>query len=96
MTFHSLQSCNLRVVDVSNNSLASLNGVSELKELSDFWANDNQISSWAEIEKLRGLEKLDTVYLERNPIYTDDRTGYRRKVMLALGQVKQIDATMCR
>lgn len=59
-------------------------------------ANDNQISSWAEIEKLRGLEKLDTVYLERNPIYTDDRTGYRRKVMLALGQVKQIDATMCR
>ncbi|KIH67753.1 leucine Rich repeat-containing domain protein [Ancylostoma duodenale] len=58
-------------------------------------ANDNRISNWAEVDKLRGLAKLDTVYLERNPIYEDDRTGYRRKVMLALEQVKQIDATMC-
>ncbi|KAK6738204.1 hypothetical protein RB195_020362 [Necator americanus] len=87
---------NLRTVDVSNNNLASFDGVSELRELNDFWANDNRISSWAEVEKLRGLEKLDTVYLERNPIYESDRTGYRRKVMLALEQVKQIDATMCR
>ncbi|RCN45576.1 leucine Rich repeat-containing domain protein [Ancylostoma caninum] len=87
---------NLRTVDVSNNNVTSFDGVSELKELNDFWANDNRISSWAEVDKLRGLEKLDTVYLERNPIYEDDRTGYRRKVMLALEQVKQIDATMCR
>ncbi|VDL75713.1 unnamed protein product [Nippostrongylus brasiliensis] len=87
---------NLRVVDVSNNRLATLAGVTKLTELTDFWANDNQIASWAEIEKLRGLKNLDTVYLERNPIHENDRTGYRRKVMLTLEQVKQIDATMCR
>ncbi|XGW10731.1 hypothetical protein V3C99_012331 [Haemonchus contortus] len=86
----------LRIVDVSYNSVSSFDGVSELKELTDLWANNNRISSWAEVEKLRGLPKLDTVYLERNPIYEEDRTGYRRKVMLTLPQVKQIDATMCR
>ncbi|VDM64247.1 unnamed protein product [Angiostrongylus costaricensis] len=86
----------LRIIDISNNEVTSLDGISELKELTDLWANDNRISSWAEIDKLSGLDKLDTVYLERNPIYESDRTAYRRKVMLALQQVKQIDATMCR
>ncbi|KJH44642.1 leucine Rich repeat-containing domain protein [Dictyocaulus viviparus] len=86
----------LRTIDVSNNDITSFDGISELKELTDFWANDNRISNWAEIDKLRGLDKLDTVYLERNPIYDSDRVGYRRKIMLALQQVKQIDATMCR
>uniref|UniRef100_A0A0K0DH46 Protein phosphatase 1 regulatory subunit 22 n=1 Tax=Angiostrongylus cantonensis TaxID=6313 RepID=A0A0K0DH46_ANGCA len=86
----------LRIIDISNNEVTSLDGISELKELTDLWANDNRISNWAEIDKLSGLDKLDTVYLERNPIYESDRTAYRRKVMLALQQVKQIDATMCR
>ncbi|KAJ1367453.1 hypothetical protein KIN20_028364 [Parelaphostrongylus tenuis] len=86
----------LRIIDISNNEVTSFDGISELKELTDVWANDNRISSWAEVDKLSGLDKLDTIYLERNPIYESDRTGYRRKVMLALQQVKQIDATMCR
>lgn len=44
-------------------------------------------------KELRGLKNLETVYLEGNPCQTNDRANYRRKVMLALPQVKQIDAT---
>lgn len=58
--------------------------------------NDNKIESWAEIDKLANLSSLSTIYLERNPIYNEDRNSYRRKVMLALSQVSQIDASVCR
>lgn len=36
---------------------------------------------------------LETIYLEGNPCQQVESTSYRRKIMLALPQVKQIDAT---
>lgn len=75
-------------------------------------ANDNKIASWNEVDTLSKLEQLETVYLERytcesllpliffflfrNPIYKDDITAYRRKVILALPKITQLDATQCR
>ena len=56
--------------------------------------NDNKIPD------LRGLEpqlfehkQLETIYLEGNPCQKAEGVNYRRKIMLALPQVKQIDAT---
>lgn len=43
--------------------------------------------------QLRGTTTLKTIYLEGNPCQTNDATGYRRKIILALPQVTQIDAT---
>ncbi len=40
------------------------------------------------------MTSLKTVYFEHNPIYKD--VNYRRKVMLMLPQVTQIDAIVCR
>lgn len=39
------------------------------------------------------MKDLDTVYLEANPLQKTAGANYRRKVMLALPQVNQIDAT---
>lgn len=39
------------------------------------------------------MANLDTVYLEGNPLQAAAGANYRRKVMLALPQVNQIDAT---
>lgn len=61
-----------------------------------FQLNDNEISDWNELSKLSKLSALKTIYLERNPIYEADQGSYRRKVMLCLPQVTQIDATLCR
>lgn len=43
--------------------------------------------------QLRGTTKLKTIYLEGNPCQLNDAVGYRRKIILALPQVTQIDAT---
>ncbi|EEB86751.1 hypothetical protein MPER_16176 [Moniliophthora perniciosa FA553] len=43
--------------------------------------------------QLAHITSLETIYLEGNPCQKNDMTGYRRKIMLALKQLKQIDAT---
>lgn len=56
--------------------------------------NDNLVDNWADLEELSGAQGLQTVYLERNPLQKDNQ--YRRKIMLALPCVRQIDATFVR
>ena len=57
-------------------------------------ASDNEIPTLHDLEKiLGGAASLETVYLEGNPCQKGDMANYRRKVMLALPQLKQIDAT---
>ena len=88
--------CNtrLRVLDISNNRISVFENLSHLVNLEEIWANDNQLSSFAELEILSGLKNLNTVYLERNPLQTVEPTAYRRKIILTLPQVTQIDATL--
>jgi protein phosphatase 1 regulatory subunit 7 len=43
--------------------------------------------------QLTNLKNLQTVYLEGNPCQQADTANYRRKLILALPQVAQIDAT---
>lgn len=56
--------------------------------------NDNQIDNWSDLDELKNAKFLETVYLERNPLQKDPQ--YRRKIMLALPTVRQIDATFIR
>lgn len=56
--------------------------------------NDNLVESWSDLDELKGAKNLETVYLERNPLQKDPQ--YRRKIMLALPSVRQIDATFVR
>ena len=65
-----------------------------MTNLEEFWANNNQISSWAEVEKLIVNTNLATVYMEKNAIQKDPQ--YRRKIKLVLPNLTQIDATLCR
>lgn len=64
---------NLELVDVADNQLESLEPLAKLENLTDIWANDNKISSWPEVDKLSNLPRLETIYLERNPIYKEVR-----------------------
>ena len=56
--------------------------------------NDNEVTDWNCVEKLKANKQLVTVYLEHNPLAKD--AAYRRKVMLTLPWLQQLDATMCR
>jgi protein phosphatase 1 regulatory subunit 7 len=56
--------------------------------------NGNKISTLTDIEpQLKHISTLETIYLENNPVQEAEGAHYRRKIILALPQVKQIDAT---
>lgn len=87
----------LTTLDISNNQIAKIENISHLKELEEFWASYNQIPDLRDLDsQLAVLPKLETVYLEGNPCQRNDMVAYRRKVILALPQVKQVDATYVR
>lgn len=57
-------------------------------------ANSNQISDWKCVDNLANNKKLETIYLEHNPLAKD--VQYRTKLKLALPTIRQIDATLCK
>ncbi|WWC96181.1 hypothetical protein V866_003048 [Kwoniella sp. B9012] len=84
----------LKTLDIGNNMIEEIEGISHLSELEEFWASYNKIPNLQSLDKqLRPLPNLETVYLEGNPCQLNDMAGYRRKIILALPQIKQIDAT---
>jgi len=86
---------NLRVLDVGTNRIISIRNVEHLLKLEEFWANNNSISDFADVEsQLTPLKSLETVYLEANPLQASLGAAYRRRLMLALPQISQIDATL--
>ena len=64
-----------------------------------FQLNDNLLDQWPDIDQLKTMKDLNTVYFERNPLWRDrteyhkEDSSYRRKIMLAIPWIKQIDAT---
>ncbi|KAJ4476232.1 hypothetical protein J3R30DRAFT_3658258 [Lentinula aciculospora] len=73
----------LRTLDVGNNFIPAIENVSHLTHLEELWMNGNQIPNLHALDsQLARISTLETLYLEGNP-----------KIMLALKQLKQIDAT---
>lgn len=86
----------LTTLDVGGNRIEVIEGVDHLASLNEFWANDNQIASIVSLDAQLGPSKcpeLNTIYLEGNPAQRAEGSSYRTKVMLALPQISQIDAT---
>ena len=56
--------------------------------------NNNKISTLLDVEpQLKHIETLETVYLEGNPVQASEGAAYRRKIILILPQIQQLDAT---
>lgn len=85
---------NIQVLDVTHNKISSLKGIGHLSQLTEFWASENQITSFREVEEeLKDKANLTTVYFEANPLQTSSAATYRNKIRLALPQIQQIDAS---
>ncbi|KAF8988901.1 L domain-like protein [Hymenopellis radicata] len=94
-----LEQCTkLNTLDVGNNFITKVEGVAHLGEtLEEFWVSGNKFSSLGEVlVTMEVLKKLKTVYLEANPCQAEEGANYRRKIMLSLPWVEQIDATYVR
>ncbi|EIW83980.1 L domain-like protein [Coniophora puteana RWD-64-598 SS2] len=87
----------LRTLDVGNNFIPEIENVSHLTSLEELWLNNNKIDSLQALEpQLKKTETLETIYLEGNPCQQTERAAYRRKIIIALPQVTQIDATFAK
>lgn len=82
----------LSTIDMSRNRLTDASPFGHLKSLSDLWISGNDIKTFDDIEPLRNLTELDSVYLEYNPVASDFE--YRKKVAELVPSLSQIDANM--
>lgn len=97
LALNRLPQLKLTTLDVGNNKIDSVPAASllPLTLLEEFWANDNLITALPSLPPT-SHPNLTTIYLEGNPVMKDMGTAYKRKVMLEMPQVKQIDATFVR
>ena len=89
----------LNTLDVTSNKITSLENLNHLSNLTDIWASFNKIDQSFESlgENLSGLSRLETIYLEGNPIQLENKTSYRRKLTMNLPpSLQKIDATYIR
>ena len=100
---------NLKVLDLSNNQIERIENLKGLAALEELWFSNNKLSHWEDLDQLRELTNLKCLYLEHNPLYyinnrkpstiiMDNQVNnadYRRKIMLTLPNLEQIDATIC-
>lgn len=70
------------------------NNCSIIDEGGGIQLNDNLVPNLNDVpSQLSQLTSLQTIYLEGNPCQKNDMVHYRRKLILALPQLSQIDAT---
>ncbi|KAL7557056.1 hypothetical protein ACA910_009892 [Epithemia clementina (nom. ined.)] len=86
----------LIVLDMSRNQLTEVNMLGSttlFPVLEELWLAGNKVAEWAAVEQLSTLKTLETLYLEYNPIQTNDPL-YRKSLAQLIPQLKQIDATL--
>eukprot|EP01062_Namystynia_karyoxenos_P017647 TRINITY_DN16523_c0_g1_i1.p1 TRINITY_DN16523_c0_g1~~TRINITY_DN16523_c0_g1_i1.p1 ORF type:complete len:548 (+),score=175.19 TRINITY_DN16523_c0_g1_i1:82-1725(+) len=78
----------LRLLDFCFNPIQRLDDIAHLS-LTELWITDARVADWKEVEKLRGMESLRTLYLERNPV---EDARYRHRLAMLLPQLVEIDS----
>jgi protein phosphatase 1 regulatory subunit 7 len=81
---------NLNTIDMSRNRLTSTRPFGHLTSLVDLWISGNDIKTFDDVEDLRRLTNLDSVYLEYNPL--DKEFEYRKRLAEMIPSLTQIDA----
>lgn len=89
----------LTTLDITSNKITKIENLKHLEKLTDLWASFNQVDQSFEslADELKDLPNFETIYLEGNPIQTENMTSYRRKLLMNLGpSLQKIDATFVR
>lgn len=89
---------NLRILDVSNNRVAEVEGLGTLQCLRDLWLNDNQLPTLDSIEApARGGalgSTLTCLYINGNPATAQDVKNVRSRMLAAFPKLEQLDDSM--
>jgi len=81
---------------ISYNQIGSFSGIEKLVNLTVFYASNNKIDKWAEVERLQTLPKLREINLVNNPIYqkADAEGNWRIEVIKRLDKLKVLDGAL--
>ncbi|EFN52712.1 hypothetical protein CHLNCDRAFT_56306 [Chlorella variabilis] len=81
---------NLKILDVANNRIQRIGNLGVL-QLTDLWANDNQIGSLDEVEAALKSQRgsMSCVYLRGNPCAAG--TDYKLRMKFTLPRLEQLD-----
>ena len=85
----------LTTIDLSRNRLTTTKPFANMFSLQELWISGNKIESFKDIEPIsilgtRDQAKLETIYLEYNPL--DKEFEYRKKLKELIPSLTQIDA----
>ena len=80
----------LNTLDLSDNLITQIKNLSNLSLLEELWLTNNKIERFSELDNLRPLRSLQTIYLERCPIYF--YPDYKLQILSVCPWVRQIDA----
>ncbi|KAA6363007.1 MAG: putative Dynein light chain 1, axonemal, partial [Streblomastix strix] len=84
----------LRTLWLSYNSIDRVAGVLCCKHLQCLYISHNNISNWAEIDKLNELPELNDVSFIGNPIEQSSQSTYKAEVLRRLPTVKKLDGAL--
>ncbi|OII76847.1 protein phosphatase 1 regulatory subunit 7 [Cryptosporidium andersoni] len=82
----------LHTLDLAANEISNLEEISNITSLEELWLNDNCIDSLDQIELLKKLKNMKTLYIERNPLQLNLGPAYRMKILEILPWISQLDA----
>eukprot|EP00009_Paramoeba_aestuarina_P009841 CAMPEP_0201536932 /NCGR_PEP_ID=MMETSP0161_2-20130828/63352_1 /ASSEMBLY_ACC=CAM_ASM_000251 /TAXON_ID=180227 /ORGANISM="Neoparamoeba aestuarina, Strain SoJaBio B1-5/56/2" /LENGTH=354 /DNA_ID=CAMNT_0047942947 /DNA_START=187 /DNA_END=1251 /DNA_ORIENTATION=+ len=83
---------NLKILDIGRNRLTKVDHIAALTSLNELWLNNNQIETVVDLECVKSLTKLNTLYVEFNPLSKD--TQHRKKLVDFCPTLEQIDASL--
>lgn len=83
---------------ISYNQISSLDGLASLTNLTTLYCSNNQIKSFAELDKLKANEQLREVLFTGNPFYNEVSTKEeaRIEILRHLPNLKKIDGEFVR
>jgi len=82
---------NLKTLDLAGNFIKKLENLQNAKQLKELWMNDNEIETFEGLDCIQSAV-IETIYLERNPIQTQNAQQYKRKILNAFPSLIQLDA----
>ena len=86
----------LQLLDVAANPVAAVPKCSALRDLTELWLHDTQISSLEDIDNFSCYPSLKCVLLERTPVWTRNRGALARAVLAAAPRIEEMDFTLMR
>ena len=79
----------LEILDLAHNKIEKLENLENNSQLADLWINHNNIKNFCDLDHLKFLPLITTIYLWKNPVA--DFPSYKSTIRLHCKNIEQID-----